>query len=102
MTYTIALRTVVIKKPHYCFGCGSRFEINTRMTYNVSNNNGDFFDCYWCLPCYAFYETLTHEDVGDGLNRGDLLNYPKYESFVREHKLYLNEILNYCGAEVTT
>jgi len=78
----IASRTVTIRKPHRCHGCGSRFEVKSKMRYIAANNDGDFFDSYWCMPCHAFYKTLTHEDIGDGLYVGDLLNYPNYKSFV--------------------
>lgn len=102
MSTIISSRTVITRKPHQCHGCGSRFEAKTIMTYVANNNDGDFFDAYWCLPCYAFYKTLTYEDIGDGLYVGDLRNYSKYKSFSEEHKLYLNEIINYCGTEVAT
>lgn len=83
----IAERKVVTRKPHRCHGCAQKFDSKTQMVYAAENNDGDFFDCYWCMRCHNFLKTLTHEDIGDGLFMGDLRNFQKFP------KDYINEPL---------
>ena len=74
----LTLKTVKIRKPHKCWGCTKEYPVDTKMTYSVAVDQGEFSYSYWCEECNDFLSTLESWQTEDGFFFGDLLNFEEY------------------------
>ena len=76
-------KRIAIKKPHRCWGCAEQFPVGTFMQYTSGVNQGDFYSCYWCEICNAFFKQM--EDSDDGICMGDFRGEEVYEIFKQNY-----------------
>lgn len=61
MSITLKYKTVKIKKPRLCWGCGFTSDIGKSMNYIVSICEGDFGTSYWCEVCEEYLKASKGE-----------------------------------------
>lgn len=74
-------KTVKIRVPHRCWGCGREYPIGTSMRGQAEKDNGKVSTTYWCYVCDKYLsDTRDSWDDDDGINFGELKSlddYPK-------------------------
>ena len=65
---TLEHKSVKIRKPHKCFGCGRKMPKGTNMDKITQVDNGEFFHGYYCLVCtHYWHEHMSSDDeIGEG------------------------------------
>jgi len=63
-------KTVKIRKPCFCFGCGREMPKGSVMVRNDSVRDGTFMHLKWCSVCVEYWSE--YMDDGDEISEGDL------------------------------
>lgn len=69
MIKTLRYKTVTIRKPHVCFGCGRQFEPPCKMISAADVDCGTVNSYYLCATCAYIVSDMQD---GDGFCYGDL------------------------------
>lgn len=87
MSHVYPSKLVRIRKPHKCWGCTEKQDVNTPMTTTASVEDGRFLKTYICNRCHAFMNSSIFgwNDFDDGLEFGGLRQYDEFKGFVVPH-----------------
>jgi hypothetical protein len=89
MIIRCAHKTVKIRKPHRCWGCGSKHNPGELMV-RVTNFDDTITVSYWCEICDSYYKAYT-EHFDEGISEGEFYGEEHYKDF-RDN--YLNFVKN--------
>lgn len=62
MAENLRYKSVIIRKPHVCFGCGRSFDPPTRMTSAAYADGGTVDSYYLCETCTAIASEMGFDD----------------------------------------
>lgn len=68
--YIIAIKNVITRKEHNCFGCARKMPKGTTMQLATSVDGGVISTERWCSVCQAYWSK--HMEYGDEIGYGDL------------------------------
>lgn len=75
---TLFDKKVKTRKAHKCWGCKEDIPTGTLTQKVTTVDGGEICTTYWCNRCDKFLSDLPREDLEDGFDFGDLLNYDNY------------------------
>lgn len=81
---TLFQKTVKIRKPQTCWGCGRKFQPGEKLFKVECVDNGDFSRAYWCDVCQEIINEMDPVDKDLGFAEGEIKDGdPEYWESVR-------------------
>lgn len=88
MSYTTLIqKTVKIRKPHICIGCGKKYSARQDMELHEGLNDGEFHRSYMCPICVDFMTKERWNSLDEGLGYGEIWNFEEYKAHRNRYKL---------------
>ena len=69
----ISDRTVKVRKPCFCFGCGRPFQVGDRVRKVVWKGDAGLRTIPWCPVCHDWWEReASYSQIEDGISEGEI------------------------------
>jgi len=77
-------KIVKTRKTHNCWGCMRKFDKGEEMLLVTGVDGGFINSVHWCKVCQEFSDTLPNDEISEGLEYGDLLNYDEHPEKIKQ------------------